>query len=330
MLTKSQFISLTILSAVSATAIFSSKASAFELFPDQLPQEFAENFQVNVRTGQISAKNKQRSGSFTQEVGDKAGQLRVFNKAEGASGWHVGSKLCSKNKELTCLSLYRRESYKVNGNQMNPFAPADHKGEYVLYQINTKNPLSNTAIKCRSQLTSNMTLDDASLKSCAVYSKNTCDRWKTVMNKYGSQFSQKAEECSEFMKNLDQVKKDMAAIFQSDLPQLKEELSSNFDDATRMDKGLRLSPNVKFETNSFQQSVLNFKDIFDKTENCETYAYSLFSEKSSYERYLSQVFSNPNNEGRRLDKRAYPEDKANSGGTSGSRRKPSGNTGTSN
>lgn len=265
--------------------------------PDALPRTFVENFNYDVRTGEISKKNPNvKSPLFVLEQDDKKG-IRAYEANSGLIQWSVSSSDCKQNKSLTCMSIYDFKNSEVKGSQHNPMADINQKGEFILYQLDKKSPTKNIVVKCDSEFLSvgGVGFDKRDLSSCAAYSKSSCEKWRKEYKKISSDFNQlmaTAEKCSNFMGQLDGLRDKMNSVFKEPFQEngkLKAEISEAFGQATN--EAMLSSKTKVAPLKPFEKSVLVFQELNDKNENCEMYEWTMFSEKSPYQRVVESIGS---------------------------------------
>lgn len=258
-----------------------------------LPADFTASFDVSPK-GVITPRTgvKVTDPKFSFEPGNDGS--RVFSKSDDTTAWHVGSVPCPQNKQLNCVSVYNRDSRKIRGNQMNPFADEDHRGSYSLYRFNKDTGVLNSVIKCGSStFTTTMTRDQANLKKCFEYTENKCKDWfKFINNESGlnNDDIQKAQQCVDIFAKIDRARIKMTQIFQSDLKDSQKDLESQFDNSTRGDRGLRIAASVTVNNSKPNPTLLNFQDLVERSNDCSTNAALFEKNKQTQYDYLRNLF----------------------------------------
>lgn len=256
-----------------------------------LPKDFLANFDLT-ENGTI----RQRDSSKTSDkfkVERSGDSTRVFSKSSGTTAWHVGSNPCPQNKQLTCLSVYNRDSSRIIGNQHNPFADEDHKGTYSLFKFDKTSGVLQSAIKCKSKFTVSTVRDSGNLKNCFEYTQASCKTWNTYLeNESGLTGAEVdiAKQCIDIFKKIDKTRIKAAQLFQSKLADSQKDIESQFDDATKSDGSLRMIADVKITTEPVSPSILHFQSLIDHTTSCGEYETLFEKNRSAQSEYLRRIF----------------------------------------
>ncbi len=239
----------------------------------ELPQEFQQSFTLN-SNGEIQKKSSVGISSEAYTVKFNDAGVKVFASSTGTTAWYVGSNSCSQNKDLKCVSVYNRDSSKIQGNQMNPFASENHLGSYTLMRINPKKQSESSVIKCNSSFLKKTIRDSGDLSNCAQYTKKSCADWENELGNSPAitALEQKAEMCEQVAKDITKLRTRMKTIFQSDLKDAEKDIQNNFDAATAGDRGIGLIADVKTKEMKINPNVLIYRDIFERSNDCVKYS----------------------------------------------------------
>ncbi|MBY0553988.1 hypothetical protein K2P97_05645 [bacterium] len=176
---------------------------------------------------------------------------------------------------------------------MNPFADEDHLGNYSLYRVDKNTGVLSSVIKCKSMLTTKLTVDEGSLKNCHEYSQNKCSEWLNFINKESGLVNgdmEKARECTDLFAKIDRARLRAVQIFQGDLKNSQKDLETQFDDSTRADKGLRIAASVKVTSSKPHPTLLKYEDLIDHSSECASNA-AWFEKDQRHQEYLRRLFA---------------------------------------
>ncbi|MBC7465894.1 MAG: hypothetical protein H7256_07865 [Bdellovibrio sp.] len=253
-----------------------------QITPEQYSQandDFKAFFQIG-DDGQVRRRAGVKLPSEISSTVDDGVYSAYLNKKDGSTAWYVGSRACSQNKEFTCLSVYNQNDVKAKGNSQNPFGTETRSGDYTLYRMNTKDPKQSSVVSCSdTKLMVNTVRDDASLKNCTEYSKNSCNEWMKVVNEdpaLTGDLEKNEAMCKDLLSRGEKLRAKMRNIFQSNLKDLSKEIGNNFDKATSQNGGLRVTTDAKVETDAtspvkLNSNVLLIKDVIKRTDDCARY-----------------------------------------------------------
>lgn len=290
-------------------SIFTMILTAQTVYADlpDVPKEFYRYYDINNK-GQIRNINSKLPSSLAETKSDST-VTRVFSTADSTTAWHVGSIPCSQNKELNCVSVYKKTDSRSIGNQQSlTNKNRQDTSTYILYQLNPKKSEQNSVFSCNSKFTTGGLRDNADLSGCVKYSKDSCEAWaKTVAAKKSLliELADKGQECSKLFQDTDQLRIDMKNIFQGSLKDSEKELSKNFDDATRGNEGIRLTTKVAVQPDQeLNSQISNYQDIFKRSEGCDTYS-DVFTDSLNKQRaYLETISTVPNSSKKRKNNKA--------------------------
>lgn len=279
-----------------------------QITPEQYSQandDFKAYFRID-DDGQVRRRAGVKLPSEISSTIDDGVYSAYLSKKDGSTSWYVGSRACSQNKEFTCLSVYNQNDVKGKGNSQNPFGSETRSGDYTLYRMNTKDPKQSSVVSCAdTKLMVNTVRDDASLKNCNEYSRNSCTEWMKAINEdpvLTADLEKNEAICKDLLGRGEKLRARMKNIFQSNLKELSKEIGSNFDRATNQNGGLRVTTDSKIETdttaaNKFNKNVLLINDVIKRTDDCAKYA-NVFDGSTSAEykkaaqiKYLKDVMS---------------------------------------
>lgn len=269
----------------------------------ELPQEFQHSFTLN-SNGEIQKRNSSSTASDAYTVKFNDAGVKVFASSTGTTAWYVGSNSCSQNKDLKCVSVYNRDSSKIQGNQMNPFASENHMGSYTLMRLNPKKQSESSVIKCNSSFLKKTVRDSGDLSNCVQYSKKSCAEWETELGNSAAitTLEQKAQMCEQVANDITKLRTRMKTIFQSNLKDAEKDIQNNFDQATAGDRGIGLVADVKTNEMKINPNVLIYRDIFERSNDCVKYSNIIGNDYS-----MRDLFSTTDSKSKSRELRAPAE-----------------------